>query len=34
MVAGYAAAIDNSIGVVGVAPGARVWAIRAANPMG
>ena len=34
MVAGYAAAIDNGIGVVGVAPGARVWAIRVAKPNG
>lgn len=28
MVAGFVAAIDNAIGVVGVAPGARVWAVR------
>ena len=27
-VAGIAAALDNGIGVVGVAPGARVWAVR------
>jgi prepilin-type N-terminal cleavage/methylation domain-containing protein/prepilin-type processing-associated H-X9-DG protein len=30
-VAGIAAAIDNNIGVVGVAPGARLWALRAFN---
>ena len=29
MVAGFAAAKDNSIGVVGVAPGARLWAVSA-----
>jgi subtilisin family serine protease len=34
MVAGFAAAIDNKIGVVGVAPGARLWAIRVADPDG
>jgi subtilisin len=34
MVGGFAAAIDNSIGVVGVAPGARLWAIRVADPDG
>lgn len=28
MVAGRAAAIDNKIGVVGVAPGARIWSVR------
>jgi subtilisin len=33
-VAGTAAAIDNGIGVVGVAPGARVWAVRVLNPAG
>ena len=27
-VAGIAAAKDNSIGVVGVAPGARLWAVK------
>ncbi len=31
MVAGFAAAIDNSIGRVGVAPGARLWAVRVLN---
>ena len=34
MVVGFAAAIDNTVGVVGVAPGARVWAIRVADPNG
>ena len=34
MVAGFAAALDNSIGVVGVAPGARLWAVRVARPDG
>ncbi len=34
MVAGFAAAKDNSIGVVGVAPGARLWAVRVARPDG
>ena len=34
MVGGFAAAIDNSIGVVGVAPGARLWGIRVADPDG
>jgi prepilin-type N-terminal cleavage/methylation domain-containing protein/prepilin-type processing-associated H-X9-DG protein len=33
-VAGIAAAIDNDIGVVGVAPGARLWALRAFNSIG
>jgi subtilisin family serine protease len=33
-VAGTAAAIDNSIGVVGVAPGARLWAIKVLNQAG
>ena len=27
-VAGIAAALDNDIGVVGTAPGARIWAIK------
>ena len=34
MVAGFAAALDNKIGVVGIAPGARVWAVRVADPDG
>ena len=34
MVGGFAAAIDNSIGVVGIAPGARLWAVRVADPNG
>jgi subtilisin len=34
MVAGFAGAIDNSIGVVGVAPGARIWAIQVTNNAG
>jgi subtilisin family serine protease len=33
-VAGIAAAIDNSIGVVGVAPGARLWAVRVLDNSG
>ena len=33
-VAGTVAAIDNTIGVVGVAPGARVWAVRILNSEG
>ena len=33
-VAGQAAAIDNAIGVVGTAPGARIWAVRVATPDG
>lgn len=33
-VAGTAAAIDNTVGVVGVAPGARVWGIRVLNNQG
>ncbi len=33
-VSGTAAARDNSIGVVGVAPGARLWAIRVLGPAG
>jgi subtilisin len=28
MVAGIAAAKDNNIGVVGTAPGARIWALK------
>jgi subtilisin len=34
MVAGFAAAIDNSIGVVGVAPGARLFAVRVMDKKG
>jgi subtilisin len=34
MVAGYAAAKDNKIGIVGIAPGARLWAVRVARPDG
>jgi subtilisin family serine protease len=34
MVAGVVAAKDNSIGVVGVAPGARLWAVRVLNDKG
>jgi subtilisin family serine protease len=34
LVAGFAAAIDNAIGLVGVAPGARIWAVRVADPSG
>lgn len=33
-VAGTAAAIDNTIGVVGVAPGARLWAVKALDRNG
>ncbi len=33
-VAGIAAAIDNSIGVVGVAPGARLWAVKVLDKSG
>jgi subtilisin len=33
-VAGTAAALDNSFGVVGVAPGARIWAVRILNSSG
>ncbi|HEV8647849.1 MAG TPA: S8 family serine peptidase [Actinomycetes bacterium] len=33
-VAGIIAAKDNDIGVVGVAPGARLWAVRVLNPAG
>ncbi len=33
-VAGTVAAIDNTIGVVGVAPGARIWAVRILNADG
>ncbi|OGP65363.1 MAG: hypothetical protein A2170_05990 [Deltaproteobacteria bacterium RBG_13_53_10] len=33
-VAGIAAAIDNDIGVVGVAPGARLWAVKVLNDSG
>ena len=34
MVGGFAAALDNDIGIVGIAPGARLWAIRVADPDG
>jgi len=34
MVAGFAAAVDNAIGRVGVAPGARLWAVRVLNSEG
>ena len=34
MVAGWIGAIDNEIGVVGVAPGARLWAVRTGNKKG
>jgi len=33
-VAGTVAALDNSIGVVGVAPGARIWSIKVLNSSG
>jgi subtilisin family serine protease len=33
-VAGIAAAIDNGTGVVGVAPGARLWSVRVFDPTG
>lgn len=33
-VAGSAAAIDNTVGVVGVAPGARIWAVQVLNAQG
>lgn len=33
-VAGVAAAVDNTFGVVGVAPGARIWSVRVADPDG
>ena len=33
-VAGTAAALDNAIGVVGVAPGARLWAVKVLNSNG
>jgi subtilisin len=34
MVTGLIAALDDAIGRVGVAPGARLWAVRTANPDG
>ena len=34
LVAGLAAAIDNGIGTVGAAPGARLYAVRVADPFG
>jgi subtilisin len=34
LVAGFIGAIDNSFGVVGMAPGARVWAVRVENQGG
>jgi Subtilase family len=33
-VAGIAAARDNSVGIVGVAPGARIWAIKVCDALG
>lgn len=33
-VAGTAAALDNDIGVVGVAPGAKLWAVKVLNSLG
>jgi subtilisin len=33
-VAGTIAAIDNSVGVVGVAPGARIWSVKVLNSQG
>ena len=33
-VAGIVGAVDNDLGVVGVAPGARLWAVRVANDLG
>jgi subtilisin family serine protease len=32
MVAGIVGAIDNAIGVVGVAPGTRIWSVRVSHP--
>ena len=34
LVAGFAAAEDNAFGAVGVAPGARIWAVRIEDPDG
>lgn len=34
LVAGFIGALDNGIGAVGVAPGARIWAVRVAKPNG
>ena len=34
MVGGFVGALDNSVGRVGVAPGARLWAVRVARPGG
>ena len=34
LVAGFAAAEDNTFGAVGVAPGARIWAVRVEDPDG
>jgi subtilisin family serine protease len=34
MIAGLIGAIDNDYGVVGVAPGTRIWSVRAASPDG
>ncbi len=34
MVAGVAAAKDNNIGVVGIAPGAKLWAIKVLDSTG
>jgi subtilisin family serine protease len=33
-VAGVAAAIDNDVGIVGIAPGARLWAIKVCDELG
>jgi len=34
LVSGFIGALDNSFGFVGVAPGARIWAVRVARPNG
>ena len=34
LIAGFAAAEDNAFGAVGVAPGARIWAVRVEDPDG
>ncbi len=34
MVAGFAGAIDNGIGIAGIAPGARLWSVRIADETG
>ena len=33
-VAGTIARLDNGVGVVGVAPGARIWAVKVSTPRG